>query len=99
VGFVFLILLWMWEGEWVGDGVRSTARELRGQPRRSVSEKELGFRVMMSHKKFVCFVLFRSLSNLRTPWKHKPLFATLLQVRPWPLLAGPFVSAFSAACF
>ncbi len=26
-------------GEWVGDGVRSTARELRGQPRRSVSEK------------------------------------------------------------
>ncbi len=45
-------------GEWAGDGVRSTARELRGQPRRSVSEKKVGF--MMGHKKICvfCFVLF-----------------------------------------
>jgi len=85
--------------EWAGDGVRSTARELRGQPRRSVSEKKVGF--MMGHKKICvfCFVLFGSLSSLRKPWKHKSLFGPLFQVRSWPLLSGPFVSAFSAACF
>ncbi len=46
-------------------GVRSTARELRGQPRRFVSEKKVGFIYDGSQKNLCvlfCFVFFRSLS-------------------------------------